>query len=219
MLDNFARKKVIFTLLGIWFFGTLLVSCAKKETKNINSRGKNIICFGDSITYGVGAKAGGSYPAVLARMMSAPVINAGVDGETTGEALQRLQADVLDRDPLLVVIEFGGNDMLRVVDVETTVRNMKEIVERIHAKGAMAAIVDVSVGPMLEGYRNAFYNIAQEKNVIFIPDIFNGIMLNNRLKSDLLHPNDIGYKIIAQRIYRAITPYLNQNSMIRRFGK
>jgi acyl-CoA thioesterase-1 len=219
MSYKFTRKKIIVMLLGIWFFGTLLVSCAKRETKNINSPGKNIICFGDSITYGVGAQAKGSYPSVLARMMSAPVINAGVDGETTGEALQRLQADVLDRDPLLVILEFGGNDMLRVVDMQTSIRNMQEMVERIHAKGAMVAIVDVSVGPMLEGYRDAFRNIAQEKNAIFIPDIFSGIMLNAHLKSDLLHPNDIGYRIIAQRIYRTIISYLNQNSMRRRFGK
>ncbi len=219
MSYNFTRKKIILMLLGVWFFGTLLVSCAKRETKNINSPGKNIICFGDSITYGIGAQAKGSYPSVLARMMSVPIINAGVDGETTGEALQRLQADVLDRDPLLVIIEFGGNDMLRAVDMQTTARNIQEMVERIHAKGAMVAIVDVSVGSMLEEYRAVFYNIAQEKNAIFIPDIFNGVMVNSRLKSDMLHPNDIGYRIIAQRIYRAIMPYLNQNSMIRRFGK
>jgi lysophospholipase L1-like esterase len=47
--------------------------------------------------------------------------------------------------------------------------------------------------------------------------VLSGIITNPRLKSDFIHPNADGYKVIAQRIYRLILPYLNQNSLRKKF--
>ena len=94
--------------------------CAENKIKNIDSHGGNIICFGDSITFGYGAEKGEDFPRALSKMLDIPVINSGLDGDDTISALKRLENDVLDRDPLLVVIEFGGNDFLRKVALEAT---------------------------------------------------------------------------------------------------
>jgi acyl-CoA thioesterase-1 len=143
-------------------------------------------------------------------MVEFPVINAGIDGDTTTEALKRLKSDVLDRDPLLVVVEFGGNDFLRKIPNDVTINNIKEMVERIQAKGAMVAIVDISAGILLSEYRKAFYDMAREKQAIFIPKILSGIITSPNLKSDFIHPNADGYKVIAQKIYREIMPCLKK---------
>jgi lysophospholipase L1-like esterase len=180
----------------------------KKDIQNLNSKGKNIICFGDSLTFGYGAASGADYPSALAKMVDRPVINAGVDADTTAEALKRLESDVLSRDPFLVIVEFGGNDFLRQVPQETTIKNIKEIVEKIQAKGAMVAIVDISAGFFMRDYRLAFYNLSREIGAIFIPSILNNIITNPSMKSDFLHPNNNGYRIIADTVYRAIKPYL-----------
>jgi len=198
---------------------TLLGGCAKREIKNLYSRGENIICFGDSITFGYGANSGEDYPSVLAKMTDIPVINAGIDGDTSTEGLKRVDSDVLERKPLLVIIEFGGNDFLRSVPHKVTVNNVREMVDKIQAKGAMVAIADISTGMILTEYRSAFYNLAREKAAIYIPSIFSGIITNPKLKSDFIHPNSDGYKMIAHRIYRAVIPYLNQNTLFRKFGK
>jgi lysophospholipase L1-like esterase len=197
----------------------LLVGCVKREIKNIDSKGKNIICFGDSITFGYGAGPGEDYPLALAKMIDTPVINAGIDGDTTQEALKRVKPDILDRDPFLVIIEFGGNDFLRKIPKEVTVGNVKEMVEQIQATGAMVAIVDISAGMFFKEYRLAFYDLAREKRTIFIPSILNGIITNPSMKSDFLHPNVNGYKMIAWRIYRTIIPYLNRNAMLKNIKK
>ncbi len=212
------KKKIIY---GISFclLIVLLASCSRREIRNIGSRGKNVICFGDSITYGIGATPGYGYPANLAMMMSVPVINAGIEGEPTSEAIRRLKADVLDRNPLLVVIEFGGNDFLRKVPVEETVENIRKMVDMIQESGAMVAIADIGGGAILEEYHRLFYSLAIEKNTIFIPSILNGILTSRALKSDPIHPNADGYRIIAHRVYRAILPYLNQNHLIKSMQK
>lgn len=197
---------VSFAMLAVLF-----ASCSKREIKNINSKGQNIICFGDSITLGYGAGAGEDYPSALAKSVNKSVLNMGVDGETSEEALKRLNADVLDREPLLVIIEFGGNDFLRKITKEATMRNIKEMVHKIHKQGAMVAIADISAGMFLADYREELSKIAKETGAIFIPDILNGIITNPSMKSDFLHPNGAGYQLIAQKVLRAIKPYLEKN--------
>ena len=206
-----------------WFIALIafiaLAGCAKREIKNIDSKGANIICFGDSLTFGYGANPEEAYPPLLAKMINTPVINAGIDGDTSSEAIKRLKSDVLDREPLLVIIEFGGNDFLRKIPQEVSINNIKEMIERVQAKGAMVALVDISASLFLKDYRLAYYKIAQEKDAIFIPGILSGIITNPNLKSDFIHPNADGYKVIAQRIYRTILPHLNKNILIKRFRR
>ena len=207
--------------LFVLFFIIIFVvnGCAKKEIKNIDSQGKNIICFGDSITFGYGVNPGEDYPTVLSKMFGTPVINKGVDGDTSDEALKRFKTDVLENDPLFVIIEFCGNDFLKKIPQATTVNNIRQMVGLAQAKGAMVAIADISAGLFLANYRTAFNTLSKETDSIFIPSLLGGIITNPSMKSDFLHPNASGYKIVAQRIYRAIIPYLNKNAINKRFGR
>jgi lysophospholipase L1-like esterase len=196
-----------------------MAGCVKQDIKNIGSRGKAIICFGDSITFGYGADPGEDYPTALSKMTSIPVINKGIDGDTSQEAFKRIVSDVLVHDPLLVIVEFGGNDFLHKVPVGETKVNIGKIIDKIQAGGAMVALADISAGIVLSEYRGIISTLAKEKGAIFIPSILNGIITNPNLKSDFIHPNRNGYRIIAHRVYRAILPYLNQNSLSRRLVK
>ncbi|MCX5694250.1 MAG: GDSL-type esterase/lipase family protein [Candidatus Omnitrophica bacterium] len=197
------KFKFIFVVLLICLCG-----CAKPEIRNVNAKGANIICFGDSITFGYGANQGEDYPTALGKLVNLPVINAGVDGDTTFEALERLEGDVLDKDPRLVIVEFCGNDFLKKVPRADTVRNLAEIIDRIQAKGAMVALVDISAGVFFREYRREFKKLATQKKAIFVPVLLNKIITNPAMKSDFFHPNARGYQVIAKRIYLAIFEYI-----------
>ena len=76
-----------------------------------------IVAFGDSLTAGFGADPGKSYPDFLQRELDRRgfryhVVNAGISGETTTDALARLDA-ITAMKPVVVILEFGGNDGLR----------------------------------------------------------------------------------------------------------
>jgi len=185
-----------------------LTGCAKREITNANSKGKNIICFGDSLTFGYGANKGEDYPTALAKIVKKPVINSGIDADTTIEALLRFKSDVLEREPYLVLIEFSGNDFLRKIPIETTTANIRTMIKEAQQAGAMVGIVDISAGMFLQEYREAQKKLAYETGCIFIPGILDGIITNPSMKSDFLHPNAGGYKTIAERIHKAIKPYL-----------
>ncbi len=213
------NKNSIFILLLICVLIFGLSACAKRQIKNIDSQGANIICFGDSITFGHGADPGESYPVYLGKMIGLEVINSGVDSDTSLDALQRIDSDVLEKGPRLVIIEFGGNDFLKQVPIEETASNIKTMVDKIQAGGTMVAIFDISSGMIMSNYRSVFRRIALEKGAIFIPNALEGILTNPRLKSDFIHPNSTGYKMVAYRVYRVIMPYLNRNFILRHSQK
>lgn len=197
----------------------IVTGCAKREAKNIDAKGTAIVCFGDSITFGYGAQPGEDYPAALAQMVKAPVLNMGIDGDTTIEAIKRVDSDVLDRDPFLVIIEFGGNDFLRRIPLEDTVSNLKEMIRRVHAHGAMVVLVDISAGMFLQDYRAAYKKLASQEQAVFVSSVLSGIVTNPRLKSDFLHPNKDGYQMIAKRIIQEIAPYLQERNLLKNSSK
>lgn len=192
------------------FFLSLVILCCSCSypVKNVDSRGENIICFGDSITYGVGAKRSEDFPSILSNLLQETVINAGVNGDTTESALKRLKKDVLDKSAYLVIVELGGNDFLGKVPKQKTIKNLSEIIIRIQETGAMVGLADVSAGMFLSGYGSDFKRLAKKTGCIFIPRLLEGIINNPSLKADYIHPNAEGYSIVAQRIYNAIKPYI-----------
>ncbi|MCM8769727.1 MAG: arylesterase [Candidatus Omnitrophica bacterium] len=202
------RKTKVFKIY-LAIFILLAFGCAPKVA-NLSSQGKNIICFGDSITEGEGASEGNDYPARLAQKLNQVVINAGVSGDTTKDALARLQQDVISRDPGVVIVALGANDYFGGIPKQETMANLRKIIESIQATGATVVLVETRVS-IVDPYLKLFQNLAQEKKILLIPDILKGIFTNPSLKSDQLHPNARGYALIAERIAQELKPYLQPN--------
>jgi lysophospholipase L1-like esterase len=137
-------------------------------------------------------------------MISRPVINAGVPGDTTASALKRLERDVLSYSPDIVLTTLGGNDLKNGVAAKTAFKNLKMIVSLIHDRGARVIIGGLSIPFRDRGFGRAYKKLADETDATLIPNILDGIMGNRKLMSDPIHPNDDGYKIIAQRFYKAM---------------
>ena len=187
---------------------TRLGVLATFDIANRDSRGTAIICLGDSVTQGIGASPGRDYPRLLSAMLGQPVINAGVDGDETADALKRLDADVLATHPRLVIVELGADDFLDGIPMRQAFANLDEIVRRIQTTGAMVTVVGFDP-PFLEGrLRKDYERLIRARHVAFVPAIYRNIWANPQFTSDALHPNDRGYALIAQRIYQVVAPLL-----------
>jgi len=200
------RKTFSLNTLFLLLSCFLLTACGSREPVVLN--GENIICFGDSLTYGTGAVPNKSYPAQLADIIGQPVINAGRPGDTTARALQRLERDVLSKAPRIVMITLGGNDMKNGVDKKTAFKNLREIVEAIQAREALVVVGGVKVPFWDRGYEDEYEKLAEETGALLIPNVFKGLMGHDDLMHDAIHPNAAGYKIMAERFHAAIEPYL-----------
>jgi len=186
----------VLVLLAIWFLWPSRYS----KVANLGSRGANVVAFGDSLTAGVGAGAGEDYPSALSKMVGTTVLNAGVSGDTTEGALARMQADVLERDPRIVIVGLGGNDFLRGVPIASTEANLREIVRSIHRAGAMVVILGFRFPSLSVSYEKMYARVAEEERCLLVGDLLDGILSNPSLKSDDIHPNGRGYQLMAERV-------------------
>jgi len=212
---NFSRSICI-----LWFavIAAVVFACGGEnfaKIRNLHSAGETIICFGDSLTEGVGASAGEDYPSVLSRQLGSPVINAGLRGDTTAAALERLADEVLNKNPRLVILLLGGNDFLRQRPRRETRQNLEDIVRRVQAHGAMVVIAGIRLGVFGDDYGEIFEQTAEQFGALYIPQVMKGILTNSNLRSDPIHPNGAGYRLIADRIADKIKPLLQEADRFR----
>lgn len=159
-----------------------------------------ILAFGDSLTYGTGAARDEAYPAVLERLVGRKVVNAGVPGETSAQGLERLP-EVLDEvKPQLLVLCHGGNDFLRRLGEPAAAANVKAMI-RLARDREIPVVLLATPRPGVPPGIPAFYGeIAAELGVPFEEGVLRTVLFDNRLKSDLVHPNAKGYAEIAAAV-------------------
>ena len=168
-----------------------------KHVANLDTSGTGIICFGDSITRGQGATRGNDYPSRLSALLGMPVVNAGVNGDTTASALRRLDRDVLRAYPRLVIVELGGNDYLRKVPKAETLENLEAIVAGCVSGGAMVVVLHAKIGLFSDPYWDGVQEIAARQGAFVIENVLKDIFGNPARMSDQVHPNDLGYAVVG----------------------
>ncbi len=162
--------------------------------------GDVILAFGDSLTFGTGARPEESYPAVLSKRIGFQVVNAGVPGEVSAKGLERLPK-VLDRiRPKLVILCLGGNDMLRRQDPTQTEENLKQLVRVIRAQGAEVVMLGVPEPGLFLSTADVYERVASELDVPLEDDIIPDLLGDNQYKSDHIHPNAAGYFRLAEAV-------------------
>ncbi len=206
--------KNILLSISISFCVICLNSCQNKfnNITNINSgSGEQILVLGDSITAGYGLKPEEAYPYLLSQKIKLPIVNRGVSGDTTSDALARLSKDILTAKPWLVIIALGGNDFLQKVPKTITEQNLKKIVTQVQAEKAIAVILGMNLGLFTDEYQHLYQRVAQETNSYLIPQILKGILDNPKHRQqDIIHPNQIGQEILADKVAKSLSPLLKQ---------
>ena len=167
------------------------------------------VAFGDSLTAGYGATEGG-YPAALSKSLGIPIQNLGEAGATSADGLKRI-TEVEALNPRVVLLCFGGNDVLQSLPRSQMFANISAIIDRLHARGSFVVLIGIR-GPSVIGDANAkgFKELAQEKEVKHVPNILDGILSQPSLMSDYVHPNAAGYAKIAERFEKELKPLISK---------
>ena len=159
-----------------------------------------VLGFGDSLTFGSGARPEESYPAVLERLVGKRVVNAGVPGEVTAEGKARLPALLDELRPALVIICLGGNDFLRNLDEKETEANLRAMVQTARERGCEVLLIAVPrLGFGLE-LPELYRRIAEDAGVPLERKALKRILADKSLKSDPIHPNAAGYRQLAEAV-------------------
>lgn len=159
-----------------------------------------VLAFGDSLTYGTGAAESESYPAQLEALIGRRVVRAGVPGEVSEQALARLPAALDEHAPRLLLLCIGGNDFLRRLGNGQAERNVRAMVELARGRGVDVLLIGTPE-PGLGVTPPRFYGaIAADFALPYEGDVVGEVLRNAALKSDPIHPNAGGYRLIAERV-------------------
>ncbi len=165
-----------------------------------------IVAFGDSITYGYRVDKNKNYPSQLSLLLQTDVINAGVNGEVTSEGLKRLPKVLEKYKPQILIICHGGNDIIRRKSLFKAKKNIKQMIKLAREKNIFVVLVGVPTIEVLTlSTEQIYYEIATELNVPLDDNSLEKILSDSYLKIDQIHPNEEGYKILANSLANLIT--------------
>jgi acyl-CoA thioesterase-1 len=180
-----------------------------------------IIFLGDSLTAGLGLDVKDNFPSLIQQRLDREgrrfeVVNAGVSGDTSAGGLRRLEWAMADGDPKVLLVALGGNDGLRGLPPEQLEHNLAEIIERAQTRGLTVIIAGMEAPPNFGDdyttrFRAVYPTLAKRYDVRLIPFLLEGVAGNPAFnQSDGIHPNQRGAAIVADLVWRALEPALDQ---------
>ena len=172
------------------------------------------MALGDSLTAGYGLPHDQGLvvqlqKAIDAEKLDAKVLDDGVSGDTSADALARLDwalGDTPKAGPNAAIIELGGNDGLRGLPPADMERNIAAILDTLKARHIPVLLSGMVAPPnMGPAYSAAFHavftRLLGRPGLIADPFFLQGVALHENLEqADHMHPNAAGVKIIVARL-------------------
>lgn len=191
-------------LLAVWMASLLLPGCKAVPNQPPLPVDAKVLAFGDSLTFGTGVRPEESYPVVLQSLINREVINGGVPGETTAEGLKRLPIWLNEYEPKLLVLCHGANDLLRSLGEEKAADNVRAMVKMARDRGIEVVLIAVPKFGLMRAPPAFYEEIATEFDIPIEKNILDDIVRTRGLRSDTVHPNVEGYRLIAQAVVKRL---------------
>jgi lysophospholipase L1-like esterase len=183
-------------------FALLIASgCGQKTKLAALPADAVVLAFGDSLTYGTGASESESYPAQLARLSGRRVVREGVPGEVSANGLKRLPGALDEHQPRLLVLCHGGNDFLRRLPKAEAAANVRAMVQLARSRGIDVVLLGTPEFGFLLTPADFYAEIAKEFRIPYEGEVLSRILRDSNLKSDQIHPNAAGYRLMAERVH------------------
>jgi acyl-CoA thioesterase-1 len=179
-----------------------------------------LVCFGDSLTAGLGTDAGQSYPDYLQADLDKlhyhyRVDNEGISGNTTKDGVERLP-DILALHPAVVVVEFGGNDGLRGLPIEDTRANLDRIVGTLKGAGIKVALAGITLPPdygqdYIQKFNDTYQVLAKKYRVPMLPFLLNNVYgVPGMMQADKTHATAKGNVVVARNVVPLVLSLLKK---------
>jgi len=202
--------------------------------------GDVIVAMGTSLTFGYGSgcrvlpprspcSGDSSYPTLLSNELRLPVINLAQPRSTTIDGLGQM-GEALQLNPVLVMLEYGANDLIQGVSLEDSRVNLRRMIEGFHEAGSAVVLLSALHPDMIDktpdghrlqglsegtlAYHAMVVELADLYELPVVEYLFEGIWWKRELMFDSLHPNGIGYLVMKENILSNLNAYFVANDMM-----
>jgi acyl-CoA thioesterase-1 len=209
------RLVILFTRIT-WAVLISLNVFAQSPTQNFQ-----ILAYGDSITAGYGLAKDQSYPKQLEKKLNekgfnASVTNGGVSGDTSTQALSRVNWALKGKKFSIVLLCIGANDGLRLQPPSLLQSNLSKLVDAFQQHGAKVVLLGMKLPTNLDAtyrrnFERVYTNTAKQKKIPLIPFFLEGIATQTNLnQEDQIHPNVQGAELMASNLVPALESLIRQ---------
>jgi lysophospholipase L1-like esterase len=182
------------------FVALFVVGCGEAPKLPRLASDAVVLAFGDSLTFGTGAREEESYPAQLGALIGRRVVGAGVPGEVSAAGLARLPSQLEEHQPKLLLLCHGGNDFLRRQSKKQAAENVRAMIRLAKSRGVDVVLIGTPEPGFTVTPPEFYAEIAKEFRIPYEGDVIGRILRDASLKSDNVHPNAQGYRLIAERV-------------------
>lgn len=217
-------NRILYNLFPLVVFSLIFFSCSTAETENktevekteVQSDKKEkpiILFFGNSLTAGYGIEQDLAFPGLVQDRLDSlgkdyKVINGGLSGETTAGGVGRIDW-FLEDEPAIFILELGGNDGLRGIELTETKKNLEIIIDKVQSKYPDTKIIlaGMQIPPNMgqeytEEFQAIYPEVAKAKDVELIPFLLLNVGGIKELNlPDGIHPTAEGHKIVLENVW------------------
>lgn len=211
-MRRFERKRRTYwkALVLVMSLATIPWLCERPAIASEQNR-PTLVVLGDSISAEYGLERGTGWVSLLQeRLPDWQVVNASISGETTAGGRARI-AGLLDKhQPQVLVIELGGNDALRGLDLNSSARNLDQIAGLAKQQGAQIVVLGMQVPPnygraYTERFAAIFTEVAQKHDAELVPFLLSGIVgREDAFQADRIHPSAKVQPVLLETAWPAI---------------
>jgi len=181
-----------------------------------------ILVVGDSLSAEYGIARGSGWVSLLANklreeQLGFQVVNASVSGDTTAGGRSRLPMLLQQTRPVLVVIELGGNDALRGLDLASTQANLDAMIEACKAMQARVVLVGMQIPPnygadYAKRCASMYAELAKKHRIGSVPFLLKGIAdagdASRWFQADRIHPREEAHPRMLGNVWPEIRKQL-----------
>jgi acyl-CoA thioesterase-1 len=180
-----------------------------------------IMIIGDSLSAGYGLEQEQAWVYLLQNkykqeQSDIEIINTAISGQTTDNAILKIDAWLQAHKPTHVLVELGGNDGIRGFPVKILRKNLTTLVEKSQAAGAKVAVMAIQIPPNLgprytKMFADTYKKVTDATDSYLMPYFMVEIATDKSLMmQDNLHPNAEAQPIIRDFMYREFNTWLKQ---------
>lgn len=198
-------------LAGIYFF----VPSVQASETNTRALEKTVLIVGDSLSAEYGLTRGTGWVDLMAQQakkesIDVKWVNASISGDTTSGGVTRLPSLLKLHQPSLVVIELGGNDALRGLDMGMTQANLMSMVKASQSAGAKVLVIAMQVPPnyganylkqMSAAYEKVSQNSGAQLNLQFLKGVADDPDPLKWFQADRIHPNEKAQPTMMRNVW------------------
>jgi acyl-CoA thioesterase-1 len=189
------------------------------RSASVNDPRPVLLVVGDSLSAEYGLSRGTGWVQLLQRRLEERghryrIVNASISGETSAGGANRIEGLLKRQRPSIVIIELGGNDALRGLDLAATRANLSNMASRSKEIGAQVLMLGMRMPPNYgtsygEGFARMFVEVARDTGSNLVPFFLEDIGERfEYFQSDRIHPNESAQPLMLERVWPALAPLL-----------